>query len=434
MGATVQVARFLRMGPFVPAGFLRENRSLLRSRSRVGIVLSAAIVLSFALVDWTRIPEHIGEAVAIRVAGATALLALLPLTWWTRMEPWAELVPILTLAILASVILAMLAFYSGVSDPRYVQQVTGLILVLAGAGLLIPADGPMMFRLAAVPFALHVLLTRDYPLAENFPVLFYTFAAVIIVTVGAHALFLGRLGEYEGRLAKEALDRARADFVGMITHDIKNPLAAIEGLAEILGEDPTLGEEHRETTTRIRACARTALHLAVNFLDTSKIEAGALRLSRKPVDVASFVHHAVTHQRALADLKRVRLVEDIAADVPALDADEAAVDRVVANLVNNAIKYSPPGGTVRIAARCREEMVEISVEDSGEGIPPERLQALFQRYVQASARTDSTGLGLFIARTITEAHGGAIRAENQDDCPGARFRVLLPVVRSAVAR
>jgi signal transduction histidine kinase len=106
---------------------------------------------------------------------------------------------------------------------------------------------------------------------------------------------------------------------------------------------------------------------------------------------------------------------------------ERWLDRVFANLLSNAIKHTPGGGTVRVVGRlARPDLVEVVVEDTGEGIPLGQETRIFERYTSAASRTDSTGLGLFIARTITLAHGGTISAENRQDCRGARFRVLLP--------
>jgi signal transduction histidine kinase len=123
----------------------------------------------------------------------------------------------------------------------------------------------------------------------------------------------------------------------------------------------------------------------------------------------------------------VTLLNDSAADLPAVDADVAALDRVFANLLGNAIKHTPAGGTVRIVARpSGATLIEVVVEDTGGGIPPGQEMRIFERYTGAASRADSTGLGLFIARTITAAHGGTISAENRLDARGARFRVVLP--------
>ena len=167
--------------------------------------------------------------------------------------------------------------------------------------------------------------------------------------------------------------------------------------------------------------------LAVNFLDTSKIEANRFVLRRRLTEMGALLQRAVADHLPSAASEGVTLVLDAAVDLPTVDADAAALDRVFANLLGNAIKHTGDGGMVRVAARRSEpDRIEIVVEDTGEGIPPGDESRIFDRYTGAASRADSTGLGLFIARTIITAHAGTIGAENRQDCRGARFRVILP--------
>jgi signal transduction histidine kinase len=188
-------------------------------------------------------------------------------------------------------------------------------------------------------------------------------------------------------------------------------------------------EERDGLLARVQGSIRSALTLAINFLDASKIEADRIILRKQPIDVTQLLGQAVSQQRCLADLKGVSVVDGSQADLPAVDADAGVLDRVFANLVSNAIKHTPPGGTVRVAARgTASGSVEVVVEDTGEGIQPGQESRIFDRYTSAASRADSTGLGLYIARTLTAAHGGTIGVENRQDGPGARFRVTLPAL------
>jgi signal transduction histidine kinase len=383
--------------------------------------------------------------------GCVLLLPLLALLSRSFAERWAEWLAGAVFVVLTAITIALVPlFEKGVADQNYVIQVMGIVFVVMGAGLLLPFDGPAMAVLGVISLLLHVGFTVDFPLAQNFPSLFATFTAVLIATVGAQQLFDGRVSDYRARLAQtgllaakeeivraqEKLIHARADFVAMLTHDIKNPLAAVDGFLHVLRDEGDLGgEQKREIVGHMQAAVRTALTLATNFLDVSKIEADHLRLKRKPTEIAGILKHVTGHYGCLAELKNIRVVVDVESDLPRVSLDEAAFDRVLANLLTNAIQHTPKGGEIRLGARRLDDLtLEVVVEDTGEGVPEGALRDLFSRYSPAAHRVDSTGLGLYIVRVITEAHGGMVTAENRADAPGARFRVHLPIEGAAPIR
>jgi signal transduction histidine kinase len=300
------------------------------------------------------------------------------------------------------------------------------VLVVLGASILLPFEGWKMLVLGLLCAAFHVVFTLDFPLQQNLPVLMATLSAVAIAVVGSHELTRSRRADFEGRRAKEALLRAREDFVAMVTHDIRNPLATVDGFVEMLRDHAGTTPDDREALlTGVQRAVRTAVALAGNFLDASKIEAGRFVVKTGATDVAELVARALANQRPHALHKGVALRNDTAADLPPVDADGAALDRVFANLIGNAIKHTPAGGTVSVAARHANGGIEIVVEDTGSGIPVGEEARIFERYTSAASRADSTGLGLFIVHTITAAHGGTIVASNHPD-GGAVFRFSLP--------
>jgi signal transduction histidine kinase len=415
--------------------FVRETRELMLRRARVGIVLGCCITVLFILVDAERVaPGRYPEAVAVRVAGLVLLLALLAVARTGNAVRWSEWIAGGALAVLTAITAAIMRLFEGVADPNYVIQATGVVLCILGGGLLLPFDAPKMLTVGLVALALHVGFTFDFPLAQNFPVLISTLSAVAIATVGARELTRSRRAEFEGRRAKEELVRARSDFVAMLTHDIKNPLSVIDGFVEMIREDGNMPSGMREELlSHVQTSVRTAITLTVNFLDASKIEADRFVLRTRMIDIGDVVRGVVSEQRPSAEHKGVRLSYDSEAELPPVDADAAALGRVLTNLVGNALKHTPAGGTVRVAARLSADQVEIVVEDTGEGIPPGEESRIFERYTGAASRADSTGLGLFIARTLTAAHGGSIRAENRKNEAGARFVIALPAALAKAA-
>jgi signal transduction histidine kinase len=421
----------------MPDDFVRETREIMLRRTRVVIFLGAFVHVAFVAVDAFRVPpERYREAVALRLIGAALLLCVYPATRGRNAVRWAEWLGSIAFAIVTATTASIMPLFESATDSNYAIQGTGIVLCILGAGLLLPFDGPKMLALGLLGTAIHVGFTLDFPLAQNFAVVVVTLTSVLIATVGARELTRSRLADFEGRRAKEELLRVRADFVAMLTHDIKNPLGVIDGFVEMLREEPAMPAEERDALLgHAQRAVRTAIALAVNVLDASKIDAGGFVLRTCSTNVGELIGRAVANHRPYAAHKGIALVDDSAPVLPAIRADPAALDRVLGNLLSNAIKHTPSGGTVCIAARAAErDRVEIVVEDSGEGLQPGQEAHIFERYTGAASRADSTGLGLFISRTITSAHGGTISAENRTDGRGARFRVVLPGAESAEER
>ncbi len=226
---------------------------------------------------------------------------------------------------------------------------------------------------------------------------------------------------------KHATEQLRADFLSMLIHDIKAPLTVILGYVELLSDSPDSLAMLEETLPRIRESGELIHGLVCNFLDLSRIEAGRLRLDPRSVDLDDLVREAIEQYAPRATRKSIALVYTPGGLAP-FPADALQLDRVIANLLGNAIKYTPAGGTVTVATALQAGRAALTVKDTGPGIPAELLPHLFQKYRRAreSRRVEGTGLGLFIAKTISEAHGGSIEV---DTAPGAgsTFTVRLPI-------
>lgn len=226
---------------------------------------------------------------------------------------------------------------------------------------------------------------------------------------------------------RHALEQVRADFLSMVTHDIRVPLTVILGYTEMLTDpEPPLDQVPPDVLTRIRESGERIHALVCNFLDLSRIEAGRFSLDPRPFDLRAMISNVVEQHGASARRKGVAL-ELTGEKLPPLVADETQLERVVANLLNNAIKYTPSGGRVTVTTCRLGGRVAIVFGDTGRGIPAEELPHLFEKYrrVREAKRTEGTGLGLFIAKTIVAAHGGDIGVESLPGV-GSTFTVLLP--------
>jgi len=226
---------------------------------------------------------------------------------------------------------------------------------------------------------------------------------------------------------KHALEQLRADFLSMITHDIKVPLTVILGYTEMLTDpEPPPDQIPPDILTRIRESGETIHALVCNFLDLSRIEAGRMSLDPRPFDLRAMLAHSLEHYESTARRKGITLSLD-AGTLPPLVADESQLERVVTNLLANAIKYTSSGGHVTVKTARENGQVAVAFQDTGRGIPADELPHLFEKYrrVKEQKRTEGTGLGLFIAKTIVDAHGGNIRVESTPGV-GSTFTLLLP--------
>lgn len=227
---------------------------------------------------------------------------------------------------------------------------------------------------------------------------------------------------------KHALEQLRADFLSMLVHDIKAPLTVILGYVELLGDPPGSLAMLEETLPRIRESGEQIHGLVSNFLDLSRIESGRLRLDPRPIDLGELVQEVVEQYVPRARRKRISLSHDRRGRTP-VSADAPQLERVITNLLGNAIKYTPADGRVTVTTAAGNGAATIAVQDTGPGVPAELLPHLFEKYRRAreSRRVEGTGLGLFIAKTIAEAHGGRIAVETAPGA-GSTFSVSLPLV------
>lgn len=236
----------------------------------------------------------------------------------------------------------------------------------------------------------------------------------------------------ERNLERRALMRERSLFRSMLSHDIRNPLNIIYNYADILGEEMPIPEAGMELLERIKDNALTTLDLVSNFVEMDRIESGRLVFEREPVRVEALVDNVVRRHRPMAKAKGVTVAVEREDGIEDAFADRAYLDRVVANLVSNAIKFTPSGGrlTVRICSAIDD--VVISFEDTGCGVAENERATIFEKYNRARSTraVEGSGLGLYIVRSVIEAHGGSVAVESSPGV-GSTFRVALPAVRAS---
>lgn len=237
------------------------------------------------------------------------------------------------------------------------------------------------------------------------------------------------------RVANRALVRERQlrEFLAIVSHDLRAPLANVQGFLEIALHS-RLDDEQRESILRALANARRAGSLVANLLHDAALEAKASPLKKSSVQVNDVVTAVAEWAGAAAELKKIRLAVHLGNGLPAVFADSLGLSRVLANLIDNAVKFSAEGTVVKVATGLREELVWIAVEDSGPGLPHASSQRLFQPFYRSPSHPQhgGTGLGLYIVQRLVGEMDGRIHVERLPG-RGSRFTVLLPAVRDALA-
>jgi len=229
------------------------------------------------------------------------------------------------------------------------------------------------------------------------------------------------------------IEQMKADFISMLTHDMKNPLTVVMTSAQLISKG-YLGPLNPKLEQQVKAIyrnAQTMLELVNNFLDISKIEAGRMTLGRQPVSMTDLVETVLQNFRNQAEEAGVDLIKEIpAAGLPKTTGDPFQLERVLTNLVSNAMKFTSHPGYVIIKGEQEENFIKISVTDSGEGIPAEEIPNLFSRYFRTKSvqgKVKGTGLGLYIVRSIVESHEGKVDVTSELG-KGTIFSVWLPII------
>ena len=230
--------------------------------------------------------------------------------------------------------------------------------------------------------------------------------------------------------------KARDDMMGIVSHDLRNPANAVKMLARSIteGEDgAALSDSIRERIEVIRQAAEQMDALIQDLLDITRLEAGRLAVSRREVELRALILRSVEGLRPLAEAGGVTLATSVPAELPTLRVDPDRVTQLLSNVIGNAVKFTPAGGSVTVTARADDDAVEVAVSDDGEGIPAAQLPRVFDRFYQGSLTSRATrhgaGLGLPIAHGIVEAHGGRIWIESAPGV-GTTVRFTLPLAES----
>jgi len=249
------------------------------------------------------------------------------------------------------------------------------------------------------------------------------------------SLLYGYLGEQVKKEKKRAesaeeTQQLKRQLVSALAHDIKNPLGVIMFCADTVATRLERGQNGKENSQALHAIQENGeriVNLVTGFLDATKAESGTMDMKQQPVKLTPLIQNLGQQQMEALRKKNISLNMDLDEHLPDVMGDEAQLERVLWNLVGNAIKFTPSGGTISVSSRVDDGHVSISVKDTGMGIPEDALPQLFTEFrrLKGAETIEGTGLGLFIVKSIVEAHGGTVLAESKQG-EGSKFIVRLP--------
>jgi signal transduction histidine kinase/ActR/RegA family two-component response regulator len=230
-------------------------------------------------------------------------------------------------------------------------------------------------------------------------------------------------------------DRRKDEFLALLAHELRNPLAPITSGIDVLkvaGDNPRIVAQVSATMERQ---THQLVRLVDDLLDVSRLTGGRLRLRKAKIALADVLRDALAVVRPLVERSRHELVLDLPAEPVMLDGDDARLTQVFANLLNNAARYTPPGGRIELTARAERGFIEVKVKDNGSGIAQDQLGHVFEMFFQGAdprlARNAGLGIGLTLAKSLVELHGGAIVVESDGIDRGSTFTVRLPAAQRA---
>jgi signal transduction histidine kinase len=239
----------------------------------------------------------------------------------------------------------------------------------------------------------------------------------------------------EDELRRRAEDLASADrrkdqFLALLAHELRNPLAPIRNAVELMRQVETIDPAFQPAREMVERQVKHLARLVDDLLDVSRITQGSIRLRKEAVDLGTVVERAVEATRSLIDSRAHALEVELPTDPIHLEADPTRLEQILANLLNNAAKYTMPGGRIRVSAALEGGDAVVRVRDNGIGVPPDVLERVFEPFVQSEgslARSEGgLGIGLTLVRSLVEMHGGSVEAHSPGLGQGSEFVLRLP--------
>jgi signal transduction histidine kinase len=417
------------------------KRVAMPAHVRVAAGITFVINLVFIALDRYAFPAAFTEMLGIRLALNVVLVAVFARGYRSHslVSMWA--VSLATAAMLLTVVF-------GTGDAPTTDYYVGLLLLLVGMPVLVPVTGresAVVSSFVIATFAASPFIDGSSHLSKSFVIHgIFLFSGGLVSVASASVLDGVRFRDFMRRREIEAardklkeLDEAKSRFTANIHHELRTPLTLMLAPLDsmLAGEFGEVAGTQRAYLETMHKNALRLLKLINNLLDYARIESGQMEVHRQPLEVPRLVQEIVDSARPMAERKRVVLVAECGAGLPLVNADPDALEKVLVNLIGNALKFTDPGGRITVGAVTTdagpEAGVELTVSDTGAGIPPDQLERVFDRFAQvdgsATRRHEGTGIGLSLVRELVTLHGGRAWATSGGLGHGSQFHVMLPV-------
>jgi two-component system phosphate regulon sensor histidine kinase PhoR len=230
---------------------------------------------------------------------------------------------------------------------------------------------------------------------------------------------------------KKENERLRSDMASLMSHELRTPITSIQGFTELVLADENIAEDSREFLEIIHSETQRLSKMLTTFLSVSNLEQSDKKeINKTPVKLDTLVHETVSDLQTAAKRKRIRLIEQVNSPIPPIAADKGLIQRAVAHLIDNAIRYSPEKTSVVISTVLEADFLRVVVEDRGYGIPTAEKEKIWQKFYRVAREGqdkegESTGLGLSLVKEIVEQHDGEVAVESEIG-QGSKFSLKLP--------
>ncbi|HVZ03756.1 ATP-binding protein [Hyphomicrobium sp.] len=418
--------------------FEADEHELRLRQSKVACILGIVLIPAGVTLDYITYPGQLISLTGIRFVAAGLIAVIYALHFWDKTAVYVRYLTMAGLLIAVTSIASMVAITDGAMSTYY----NGLFLILFAVGVLAPMqpfEATLLCISTLVIYIIGCSLVPNADLARNTLLnnLYFLVLTCIISVTAVHFNYRRRFNEFrlKFKLAAQhqelsALDRLKSQFFANVSHELRTPLTLILAPVEKLkSEVAALAGPAQELLDVIENNALRLLRLVNDILSLIRLEEGRATLAKKSIDMAHFLSHTTASMKHLAAMKEVILdLEEPRGDLH-IDADPDALEKIVGNVIANAIKFTPPEGRIDVSAALEDEMVVVRISDTGIGIPPEQLPHIFDRFYQvdgsATRRHQGLGLGLALVQELITRHGGDVTASS-DSGRGTTFVLRFP--------
>jgi signal transduction histidine kinase len=407
-------------------------------RLRLGLLLGSVLVPAFWLLDLLAYPERARFFLALRLGVAGCFVGLFWISTRRWSKPWGGLLRILTIAFVGLTINVMIRFTGGYASPYY----AGLSLVFLVAGVIIRfnvREAAIGYGTCYVIYLLGIALldeVRDFGLLANNNM--FLLSSLLVALVGSHLAerlerkeFFSRYALSQANRKLREVDQLKSRFFASVSHELRTPLTLLLAPTEsLLAEEVgRLAGQARRFVELIHANALKLLQQINDLLDLARLDAERMELNVAPVDLGPLVGALVRTAEPLASQRGIELRYAAERSADTVPVDGEKVEKVVLNLISNALKFTPPGGRVEVLLRQTASGARITISDTGIGVPRKDLERIFDRFAQVDAsgtrRYPGSGIGLALVKELVELHKGWVDVESEPGI-GSRFSVTLP--------